>query len=194
MAKQTKDAKEISAKRKQEMKSMFEDTENCFGKMYDGKESECKKCKDGTDCKSYKPEGATTETQGTEEKAETTKKDAKKSTPAKKDTKKTAAKKTAAKPKSSREVDEYGYTVGSKNSKIFAMIVKGGVTKAEIVTKMDEQYAGANNKTTVSVFISDVQKPIGKYSTSRGVKLVEDKEGKLSISATELKKAVRTKK
>lgn len=91
---------------------------------------------------------------------------------------KTAVEKKAP---SARGKDENGFTIGSKSSFIFSLLSEGRHTREDIIKTLDEKYPGANHKSSLGTFLSDVQKPIGTYSTSRGVKIVTGEDGILSI-------------
>ncbi len=77
--------------------------------------------------------------------------------------------------------DENGFTIGSKSSLIYSLLSDGNHTREEIISILNEKYPAANNKSSLSTFISDVQKPVGTYSTSRGVKVVISEDGVISI-------------
>lgn len=77
--------------------------------------------------------------------------------------------------------DENGFTIGSKSSLIYSLLAEGKHTREEILEVLNEKYPGANNKSSLSTFISDVQKPVGTYSSSRGVRVGVTEEGLLFI-------------
>lgn len=77
--------------------------------------------------------------------------------------------------------DENGFTIGSKSSLIYSLLSEGRHTREDIIKALNEKYPGANNKSSLGTFISDVQKSVGTYSTSRGVKVVTSADGILSI-------------
>lgn len=82
-----------------------------------------------------------------------------------------------------KEKDANGYAVGSKSGLIYAWLSEGKYTKEQILAGLDQQYPGANNKTTLGVFLSDLQKPVGTYSVSRGCKVNKDEaSGILSLT------------
>ncbi len=77
--------------------------------------------------------------------------------------------------------DENGFTIGSKSSLIYSLLSEGRHTREGILKMLDEKFPGSNNKNTLSTFISDVQKPVGTYSSSRGIKISITEDGVLSI-------------
>ncbi len=181
-------------------KAMFEDAQKCFGKLYDSNESECtKKCVDADECEKWnkgKVERKSTEesedkstskkepekSKGKAETAKSTKKPAGKKEPEK--SKGTESKSDAKKPaaKKSEGKDANGFKVGSKASMMHDMLLEGKHTKEAMLKILDKKYPGANNKTTLSVFINDLQKPVGTYSGSRGTAIVtNEKTGVLSV-------------
>lgn len=188
----------MKPKDKERCDKMFADAEKCFGKLFDPKEADCKKCKDTKPCEDYHKkaqeaeagtDNAVDETPETPEtpttgKKATTKKAAKaKEAPASTETKgKKAAGKKAGTGFGAREKDENGFSVGTKGSKIFTMLKSGKFTRETMLASLDQEYPGANNKTTMSTFLSDLQKPAGTYSASRGITIVTaEKTNLLSI-------------
>ncbi len=85
-------------------------------------------------------------------------------------------------PWAGKKRDKYGYIAGTKTSLIVAMLGKKKYTKVQILEELDTAYKGANNKTTLSVFINDLQKPVGTYPSSRGLIIKENKSGVLSLN------------
>jgi len=194
----------MKAKTTAEMQEDFDKEEACFGKLYDGKSKDCKACSDGAQCDAWQKAGGDpakknltdvaksvgkgknikSEKADTADKKETTTPTVTKDTvipAAKKGEKSTsvAAKSIAAKkdsPTKNMEKDAHGFVASSKNSKIYSMLVEGKHTKEQIELATDSV-----GKTTVNLFISDVQKPVGKYPSSRGVKVVKSDKGILSI-------------
>ena len=80
-----------------------------------------------------------------------------------------------------REKDANGFAKGSKAGLIYAWLLEGKYTKDQILAGLDQNFPGANNKTTLNVFLSDLQKAVGTYSVSRGVKVVVAENGVASI-------------
>lgn len=82
---------------------------------------------------------------------------------------------------SGRGKDEHGFTSGSKSSLIYSLLAAGKYTRESILKMLDEKFSGSNNKSSLSTFISDVQKPVGTYSSSRGIKISSTEDGVLFI-------------
>lgn len=79
--------------------------------------------------------------------------------------------------------NEHGFKAGSKSAKIYDMLLSGKYTKADM-----EKATESVGKSTVSVFLGDLQKAVGTYPVSRGVKVVEDeKTHHLSVQGAEKK-------
>lgn len=199
-----------TASKKAALQGMFEDKENCFGKMYDGEEAECTKCLDNKPCQDWQaakgdPEATNTEKEETAvskgnskkpapAKKEDTKKPtpaapAKKSAPAAPDKSAPAKKDEAAVPAKKEEVkksapkvekDANGFKVGSTSGTVYSMLLEAKHTKADI-----EKATGSEGKSTVTLILSDLQKPVGTYSISRGIKIVASDKGALSIEGAE---------
>lgn len=190
-------------KTEKELAAVFNDSEQCFGKLFDGKADECKKCADTAQCAAWQEaEGNPKNKKNTkpnktaapakeETKAAPAKKDDKKSAPAKKDEPKKddkksvpagkpAANKTApVPPKRTIEKDENGFTVGTVGAAIYKLLLAGKSTRADI-----EKATDTEGKSTVSTFLGDLQRAVGVYSVSRGVKVLKDDKGVLSLEGS----------
>lgn len=176
----------------------IDDPEECFGKLFEADNPDCLKCDELTPCgeafaillagagvdeqieveekpEAKKPEAKKPEAKKPEEKVETPKPGKAKAAPAKK------VEPAKAAPKTNVEKDVNGFKVGSKSSKIYNMLLAGKYTKKEMIGLLDKEYPGANNATTLGVFIGDLQKPVGTYSTSRGIVILKSGKDVLSI-------------
>jgi hypothetical protein len=90
--------------------------------------------------------------------------------------------------------DRFGYGSASITSAILSAIASGEFTRKELETSILDTFAGNDEakrkavKTTVSVSLSDVRRPIGKYHASRGLSVLVNPTGKLSFDLSELSK------
>lgn len=95
--------------------------------------------------------------------------------------------------------DSYGFGIGTITGAIVAALASGEFTRKELAESILDSFAGNDEakrkavKTTISVTLSDVRSPFGKYHASRSLVVVESKEGKLSLDeerATIVKAAI----
>ena len=186
---------------------LFVDPAECFGTLYEADNVECEKCVEFKICGSWftakgNPEAVAGDAVAPEVSpptpppvAKTAKKAAlpKKLAPAAKATPEpkkaadaktgTGEKKEVAPTKSVQEKDEHGFLKGSRSSRIYSLLLEGKHTKEQIIQTVTKEFHSTidKTKTTVGVFISDVQKAKGKYSASRGVTVQKDAKDVLSI-------------
>jgi len=184
---------------------LFVDPAECFGTLYEADNVECEKCVEFKICGSWftakgNPEAVAGDAVAPEVSPPTpppVAKTAKKAAPATKaaanatpkpkkaaDAKTgTGEKKEVASTKPVQEKDEHGFLKGSRSSRIYSLLLEGKHTKEQIIQTVTKEFHSTidKTKTTVGVFISDVQKAKGKYSASRGVKINKDAKDVLSI-------------
>ena len=174
------------AKTTKELQALYDNSEACFGKLFDGTTDDCKKCADKAECDTWQ------ESEGNPAKAKKGKPAPAKAAPAKKEEVKSAPAKAekakpapkadkpkVAPPKKERAVDENGFTEGSTGSKIYKLLLEGTHTKADMETTLD-----VVGKSTVGTFLSDIQRAVGVYSISRGIKILKGADGVLTIEGS----------
>lgn len=88
---------------------------------------------------------------------------------------KPAPAKKAVPPKAN--ADDAGFKVGSKASIIYGMLKEGKYTRAAIEAAVDSV-----GKSTVAIFLNDLQKPVGTYSVSRDLKVNISEAGVLTVA------------
>lgn len=176
-----------SKKEEKNLQVEYDNEESCFGKLYDGKSKDCKTCTEGSDCQKWQAAKGNPDAPKDEPKNPGKKDEGKKEEP-----KKPAAKGAAAAPAKDtpkplkkgfqKERDANGYVVGSISGEIFQLLQAGKFTKDQI-----EEKTNTVGKSTVSLFLSDVQKPVGTYPASRGMEVLKDSKGILSFGKASAK-------
>lgn len=86
-----------------------------------------------------------------------------------------AASKKPTPPKA--DLDEEGFKIGSKASLIFKLLKEGKYTRTGIEAAVDSV-----GKSTVAIFLNDLQKPVGTYSVSRDLKVNISEAGILTVA------------
>jgi len=173
-------------KEEKNLQEEYNNEESCFGKLYDGKSKDCKTCTEGKDCQAWQAAKGDPNASKEDEKTPTPAKGGKKDDSSKPTppTKKEKGKDTPKPLKKGfqRERDANGYVVGSISGEIFQLLQAGKYTKEQI-----EEKTGTKGKSTVSLFISDVQKAPGTYPASRGIPVLKDSKGIMSFGKPEAK-------
>lgn len=83
--------------------------------------------------------------------------------------------------------DSFGFGANTETSFILAKLLEGTHTRKAIEDVFLARFAGEDasqvkaKKTTFSVFLSDVKRPIGVYHASRGLTINKSDEGVLSV-------------
>ena len=84
--------------------------------------------------------------------------------------------------------DSMGFTLGSRNSLLYTLIVTGKSTRKDLVVLVLEKFGGTDSaaKATVSAFLSDIKHPMGKFNTSRNLRIVVDPQAHMSFTKESL--------
>lgn len=84
--------------------------------------------------------------------------------------------------------DSMGFTLGSRNSLLYTLIVAGNSARKDLVSVVMEKFGGPESaaKATVSAFLSDIKHPFGKFNTSRNLRIVVDPKGHMSFTKESL--------
>lgn len=93
--------------------------------------------------------------------------------------------------------DQFGFGINSGASFIAAGLVSGKFTRKTLLDAFMDKFSDgtseddAKKKTSFNVFISDVKRPVGMYSVSRGFDIKEDLKGILSVTRESMRAARR---
>jgi hypothetical protein len=80
--------------------------------------------------------------------------------------------------------DAWGFRHGSRNSFLMNAIEASGKSKEAIKLEFHHAYPDSAGKSTFSVFFTDVIRPFGSSSVSRGIRIEVDSQGHLSLDPT----------
>jgi len=84
--------------------------------------------------------------------------------------------------------DSMGFTLGSRNSLLYTLIVAGHCSRKDLVSLVMEKFGGLESaaKATVSAFLSDIKHPFGKFNTSRNLRIVVDPKNHMTFTKESL--------
>lgn len=84
--------------------------------------------------------------------------------------------------------DSMGFTLGSRNSLLYTLIVAGKSTRKDLVSVVMQKFGGVESaaRATVSAFLSDIKHPMGRFNTSRNLRIVVNPKGQMSFTKDSL--------